>query len=86
MLQRIPGVPKLIYRPELYPLKLVFGRVFINVCMGVGFLTFGLVKTKHWLTVCLLLYFVIEIVFLWSKVIYILFSSNTFAFVANIVL
>lgn len=50
VLQRIPGVPKLIYRPELYPLKLVFGRVFINVCMGVGFLTFGLVKTKHWLT------------------------------------
>ncbi|VDD96123.1 unnamed protein product [Enterobius vermicularis] len=51
ILNRIPGAPALLAQPWMYPLKLLFGRIVINVCMGVGFLTFGLVKTRHWLTV-----------------------------------
>ncbi|VDN01859.1 unnamed protein product [Thelazia callipaeda] len=39
----------LLEQRYMIPLKFIFGRIVINVSMGVGFLTFGLVKTRNWI-------------------------------------
>ncbi|VDK79441.1 unnamed protein product [Onchocerca ochengi] len=38
-------------QPYMLPLKFIFGRIVINVSMGIGFLTFGLVKTRNWIRI-----------------------------------
>ncbi|VBB27709.1 unnamed protein product [Acanthocheilonema viteae] len=38
-------------QPYMLPLKFIFGRMVVNVSMGIGFLTFGLIKTRYWIRV-----------------------------------
>uniref|UniRef100_A0A0R3QN02 MBOAT family protein n=1 Tax=Brugia timori TaxID=42155 RepID=A0A0R3QN02_9BILA len=49
LLSKSPKLSHYLAQPYMLPLKFIFGRIVINVSMGVGFLTFGLIKTRYWI-------------------------------------
>uniref|UniRef100_A0AAF5PWT3 Lysophospholipid acyltransferase 5 n=1 Tax=Wuchereria bancrofti TaxID=6293 RepID=A0AAF5PWT3_WUCBA len=67
LLSKSPKLSHYLAQPYMLPLKFIFGRIVINVSMGVGFLTFGLIKTRYWIRPLLSLYCFTHIffIFIW---------------------
>ncbi|KAM3719154.1 Lysophospholipid acyltransferase [Dirofilaria immitis] len=67
LLSKSPKLSHHLAQPYMLPLKFIFGRIVINVSMGVGFLTFGLVKTRNWIRPLLSVYCFTHIffIFIW---------------------
>ncbi|RCN48445.1 MBOAT family protein [Ancylostoma caninum] len=63
LIDRTPGWAELVANPSLRPFVLVSGRIIVLYTTGVGFLTFGLVKTKYWIGPVKSLYFFVYIVY-----------------------
>ncbi|VDK50720.1 unnamed protein product [Anisakis simplex] len=61
LIKDTPGASEFFAQKWLYPFKMVFGKVFITVVMGTGFLSFGLVKTRVWIKPLLSIYFYMHI-------------------------
>ncbi|VDM43947.1 unnamed protein product [Toxocara canis] len=57
LIRQTPGASEFFAQKWLYPFKVIVGRIIINVAMGTGFLSFGLVKTRIWIKPLLSVYF-----------------------------
>uniref|UniRef100_F1L2G8 Lysophospholipid acyltransferase 5 n=1 Tax=Ascaris suum TaxID=6253 RepID=F1L2G8_ASCSU len=62
LVAQTPGASEFFAQRWLYPLKVIIGRIIINVAMGTGFLSFGLVKTRIWIKPLLSIYFFAHII------------------------
>uniref|UniRef100_A0A0R3RUJ4 Lysophospholipid acyltransferase 5 n=1 Tax=Elaeophora elaphi TaxID=1147741 RepID=A0A0R3RUJ4_9BILA len=56
LLSKSPKLSHHLAQPYMLPLKFIFGRIIVNVSMGIGFLTFGLIKTRYWIRPLLSVY------------------------------
>ncbi|KHJ85201.1 MBOAT family protein [Oesophagostomum dentatum] len=63
LIDRTPGWAEFNANPSVRPFIWLFGRVTIMYSMGMGFLTFGLVKTTHWIGPVKSLYFLVYIIY-----------------------
>ncbi|VDK67603.1 unnamed protein product [Litomosoides sigmodontis] len=64
LLSKSPKLSYYLSQPYIFPLKFIFGRIVVNVSMGIGFLTFGLVKTRYWIRPLLSVYCFTHIFFI----------------------
>uniref|UniRef100_A0A8R1TK51 Lysophospholipid acyltransferase 5 n=1 Tax=Onchocerca volvulus TaxID=6282 RepID=A0A8R1TK51_ONCVO len=65
LLSKSPKLSHYLAQPYMLPLKFIFGRIVINVSMGIGFLTFGLVKTRNWIRVCYIFHQILFFLIFW---------------------
>ncbi|KIH59984.1 hypothetical protein ANCDUO_09769, partial [Ancylostoma duodenale] len=63
LIDRTPGWAELVANPLFRPFVVVCGRTIVLYTTGVGFLTFGLVKTTYWIGPVKSLYFIVYIIY-----------------------